>query len=149
MSLLQRLRSKYIDTLPAASIDWIDLDAYRLAIPIGILYHFCFLGLLIYLTLENTRTIMNNNFLSPVGTINTDQICQHVPVASTGSYHGDARGNWDSQTGSNFYKNESLYTLKFQGTSITNEIYTASLVKMTNQLKHLGRISTRRDMMVS
>ena len=149
MSLWQRLRAKYIDTLPAASIDWTDLDAYRLAIPIGIMYHCCFLGLLVYLTIGNTITIRNNNFLTPVGTINTDQVCQHVPVASTGTYHGDARGNWDSRQGTKFYNNESLYTLKFQGTSITDDVYTASLLKMTNQLKYLGMKSVRRDMMWS
>ena len=149
MSLWQRLRAKYIDALPAASIDWTDLDAYRLAIPIGLLYHFCFFGLLVYLTYENTKTILSNNFLSPVGTDSAGQVCQSVPVATTGIFHGDARGNWDSQGGSKFYRNESVYTMQFQGTSVTNDVYTASLVKMTKELKYLGMKSTRRDMIWS
>jgi hypothetical protein len=74
---------------------------------------------------------------------NSDQICQSVPIEVKDWFEGDMLGNWE--TSPDFQQNNSVYTIKFGGAAITNDVYRSTMLKFNKQLKALSQKAATRD----
>lgn len=89
-----------------------------------------------------TRQGQQQVYLSPYPSDST-QRCNEVTKALTGTYQGDALGNWE--TAASFSQPDSIFVLSFQGTKVTTESYKRTMQSFKKQLAVLGDRSARRD----
>lgn len=139
--LLYKLRTRVADTLPnRGNIDAVDVNIAGYGFPLALLFHVSFLFFLIYVTMSEYNTLIDEKFLSPE--INSGSVCEPIPVANNADFGIDLLGQWDNSKDFNF--TSAIYTLSFKGLDVSEQEYYEIIELHRRRLEALsGRVAHR------
>jgi hypothetical protein len=141
--LLHKFRTATSDSLPnRGAIDAVDVSIAGYAFPLALLFHTSFLFFLIYVTLSEYNSLVNEKFLSPE--VNSGSMCESIPVANNADFGIDLMGQWDNSKDFNF--TSSIYTLSFKGLDVSEEEYYEIIELHRKRLEALSGRASHRDL---
>ena len=107
------------------------------------IYFVVYLVAISYFTYSGALDESAKSFLSIENKNNVDITCNEIPLSVTGVFNFDLSGNW--QTESTFLSNETIFSLSFSGSSITNDYYKQAFQRFKNDIKNIGIRGSFRD----
>lgn len=119
-----------------------DLRRRGLAVPLTSLHVALFCTLLAVSTYFNFTSTMGQEFLSLQGN-SSAQTCQEQLQAVTATFLIDYKGRWS--TDPKFLSNESIYSLRFDGATISLSEYQRSIRAFVDKISRVGRRSAGRS----
>ena len=137
MSNLDRIKEKLLHALPESkSIDTGDLERLGWAHGLSIFYILLYAALLVYFVASGTVGEMAKKFLSLDAPSSDIATCESVPVAVTGTFYADRKGQWSNSKG--YDKTSAVYRLDLTGTTARPEEYTKAMQQFAAQVQAVG-----------
>jgi len=132
-TMLQQVHDLLLETLPEKNRD--DLDVLGLAPYIALFNIFLWLSVFLGLLFTGIQTELSRKFLALTAPPASDAKCSTIPIAITGTFLCDTRGNWNTHTD---WGNTPVYSLQMTGTTVTRSQYEDMMISFTKDVVSLG-----------
>lgn len=126
------------------SVDTRDLRKTWMGLPIILAYQGIFVGILVYLFVSGYQSSLSTEYLSPIGTASSTQICAEVEVSLNSEFLVDSSGYWNGAE--SFDYSNAIYDLTFVSATADAVTYENIIDTFSSQLEKIGDKSRDRDL---